>query len=185
MKDISGRTFAAFRLAGNCTGSHTYHGDGSVQLRDAKIYELPPVLALLKQLRIGRSDRSAFDSSDVSFTISGETFDLNRIELEGDAISLIGNGRMNMDRKIDLNFYSIMGRNRFNIPLISEMVHAGGQQAMWIRVNGSVDDPQMTRTVLPQLNDSLRHLFNSAGQTGQHRTASLQSHNAAGQRRTR
>ena len=169
--DVAGRTFAAFRLAGNCTGTHTYRGDGTVQLRDATIYELPPVLALLKNLRLGRSDRSAFDSSNVNFTISGETIDMNRIELLGDAISLIGNGHLNMDRKLDLNFYSIVGRNRFNIPVISDLVHAGSQQAMWIKVNGTLDDPKMTRNVLPQLNDSLRQLFQSSSATGPQRVA--------------
>ena len=171
IQDITGTTYAAVRLAGNCTGTHTYRGDGTVQLRDATIYELPPVLSLLKKLRIGRSDRSAFDSSNVSFTISGETIELNRIELLGDAISLIGNGQLDMDRKIDLNFYSIVGRNRFHIPVVSEIVHTSSQQALWIQVNGTIDDPKMTRTVLPQLNDSLRQLFQSSPANGAQRIA--------------
>ncbi|MDA8564158.1 AsmA-like C-terminal region-containing protein, partial [Mariniblastus sp.] len=171
IQDVAGRTFAAVRLAGNCTGTHTYRGDGTMQLRDATIYELPPVLALLKNLRLGRSGRSAFDSSNVNFTISGETIDMNRIELLGDAISLIGNGQLNMDRKLDLNFYSIVGRNRFHIPVVSELVHAGSQRALWIKVNGTLDNPKMTRTVLPQLNDSLRQLFQSSSANGPHRVA--------------
>ncbi len=182
MKGITGRTFAAVRLAGNCTGTHTYRGDGTMQLRDATIYELPPVLALLKQLRIGRSDRTAFDSGNANFTISGETIELSRIELLGDAISLLGNGQLNMDRKIDMNFYSIMGRNRFHIPLVSEMVHAGSQQAMWIRVNGTMDDPKMTRTVLPQLNDSLRQLFQSSSATRPQRVADNRPYSPSGRR---
>lgn len=182
MRDITGRTFAAVRLAGNCTGTHTYRGDGTMQLRDATIYELPPVLALFKQLRIGRSDRTAFDSSNVTFAISGETIELSRIELLGDAISLLGNGQLNMDRKIDMNFYSIMGRNRFNIPLVSDMVHAGSQQAMWIQVNGTMDDPKMTRTVLPQLNDSLRQLFQSSSATGPQRVADNRPYGPSGRR---
>jgi len=182
IKDISGRTFAAVRLAGNSTGTHTYRGDGRMQLRDATIYELPPVLALLKNLRLGRSDRSAFDSSNVNFTISGETVELNRIELLGDAISLIGNGQLNTDRKLDLNFYSIVGRNRFHIPVVSEMVHAGSQQALWIKVNGTVDNPKMTRTVLPQLNDSLRQLFQPIAGDNPQRFTDSGFYNPAGRR---
>ena len=171
IENITGRTFAAVRLAGNCTGTHTYRGDGTLQLRDATIYELPPALALFKKLRIGRSDRSAFDSSNVNFTISGETIDMSRIELLGDAISLIGNGHLNMDRKIDLNFYSIVGRNRFHIPVVSDVVHASSQQALWIQVDGTLDDPKMTRTVLPHLNGSLRQLFQSSAAPGSQRVA--------------
>ena len=185
IEDITGRTFAAFRLVGNSTGTHTYRGDGQVQLRDATIYELPPVLALLKNLRLGRSDRSAFDSSNVNFTISGETIELNRIEMLGDAISLIGNGQLSTDRKIDLNFYSIVGRNRFHIPVVSQMIHAGSQQALWIHVNGTIDDPKMTRTVLPQLNDSLRQLFQSNPATGPQRYADQGFYDPSGRRTLR
>ena len=61
----------------------------------------------------------------MDFVIQGETIDFKKMEFLGDAISLIGNGKMNIDWDIDLNFYSILGRNRINIPLISELYRAG------------------------------------------------------------
>jgi hypothetical protein len=147
-------------------------------LRDAKIYELPAMLSLLKMLNVGRSDRTAFDSSNLNFMINGTDIDFERIELVGDAISLIGNGRMNLDQDLDLNFYSIMGRNRIRIPLLNELYHAGSQQIMWISVDGTVDNPKMRRQVLPQLNDSIRQLFqvpdrSNGLQNGVNRTAEL------------
>lgn len=108
---------------------------------------------------MGRTDRTAFDSSNVNFLINGTDIDFERIELVGDAISLIGNGRMNLDQDLDLNFYSVVGRNRIRIPLLSELYHASSQQILWISVDGTVSDPKMSRQVLPQLNDSIRQLF--------------------------
>jgi hypothetical protein len=69
---------------------------------------------------------------------------------------------MNLDRDIDLNFYSIMGRGRFNIPLVSKLYHASSQQILWINVNGTLDEPRTHRNVLPQVNDSLKQLFQPA-----------------------
>lgn len=159
VKQVEGRGFVAMRMGGHYDDPHSYQGDGTVELRDAKIYELPAMLSLLKTLNVGRTDRTAFDSSSINFMINGTDIDFQRIELSGDTISLIGNGRMNLDQDLDLNFYSIVGRNRIRIPLLNELYHAGSQQIMWISVDGTVANPKMSRQVLPQLNDSIRQLF--------------------------
>ena len=159
LSEVSGRSYAALRLTGNYLGVPSYRGDGTVQLRDGKIYQLPVMLSLLKILRIGETDRTAFDSSNVDFKIAGEDIELNRIEMLGEPISLLGNGKIDFNRNIDLNFYSVMGRNRINIPLLTEMYRASSQQVLWINVDGTLDKPQTHRHVLPQINDSLKQLF--------------------------
>ncbi len=169
LTEVSGRSFAALKLKGDCRSTQSYLGEGTIQLRDAKIYELPVILSLLKILKVRQVTRTAFDTSNVDFKVTGENVDFERIELLGDAISLIGNGRMNLDRDINLNFYSIMGRNRINIPVISELYRASSQRILWINVDGTLDNPQTHRNVLPQINDSLRQLFqptNSANVPG-------------------
>lgn len=162
VEDVAGRGFIAMRMGGDYADLHSYKGDGTVQLRDAKLYKLPKVLTLLKTVNVGRTDRTAFDSSNVNFSISGSDIDFERIELVGDAISLIGNGRMNLEQDISLNFYSIVGRNKIRIPVLNELYHAGSQRILWISVDGTVDNPKMSRQVLPQLNDSIRQLFHPA-----------------------
>ena len=162
VEKVQGRGFVAMRMGGDYANLDSYQGDGTVQLRDAKIYELPKMLTLLKMISVGRTDPTAFDSSNVNFLINGDEIDFERIELVGDAISLIGNGRMNLEQELALNFYSIVGRNRFHIPVLSELYHAGSQRIMWISVDGSVDDPKLSRQILPQLNDSIRQLFQPA-----------------------
>lgn len=159
LNNVEGHSFAAVRMSGDLTGTHTHRGEGQIQLRDAKIYELPVFLSLLKILQVKQADRTAFDSSNIDFKIHGDTFDFDRMEFIGDAISLIGNGKMNLDRDINLNFYSVMGRNRLNIPLISELYKASSQKVLWINVDGKLENPQTHRHVLPQLNDSLQQLF--------------------------
>ena len=130
-----------------------------IQLREAKIFELPLFLSMLKTLKVRPTDRHAFDTANMNFVIQGETIDFKKLEFLGDAVSLLGNGKMNLDWDIDLNLYSIIGRNRINIPLISELYRAGSQKALWINVTGKLDNPKTNRHVLPQLNDSLQQIF--------------------------
>lgn len=158
LENIKGHSFAGVRLTGDYSGTHSHRGEGTIQLRGAEIYELPVFLSLLKILNVGPLTRTAFDSSNIDFTIQGENIDFNRMEFIGDAISLIGNGKMNLDWEIDLNFYSVVGRGRIYIPLISELYRASSQKVLWINVIGTLDNPETHRQWLPELSDSLRQL---------------------------
>ena len=159
LTQVAGRSFAVLKLTGNYLGQHSYRGEGMVQLRDAEIYELPAVLSLLKILKVKQINRTAFDSSNVDFKVEGDKIDLRKIELLGDAISLIGNGQLTTNRDVNLNFYSVMGRGRIHIPLLTDLYRASSQRILWINVDGTLDNPQFHRNVLPQVNDSLRQLF--------------------------
>ncbi|QEG23625.1 hypothetical protein [Mariniblastus fucicola] len=160
LEDVEGRTFAALQMQGNASGTHTCRGSGQIHLRDAKIYELPPMMRLLKLfMPVRRINDVAFDSGDIFFEVNGENIDVKRMEFNGDTISIIGNGQMNMNHDLDLNFYSVMGRNRINIPLISDLYRRSSQKFMWINVGGTAEDPKISKEILPELNDSLRQLF--------------------------
>lgn len=159
LRELSGDGYAFLKLGGNANEPHTYNGQGNIHLRNAKIHQLPVVLSLLKILSIKEVNRTAFDSSNVDFSVKGNQLKLNRIELIGDAISLIGNGYLELLRHADINFYSVVGRNRFYIPLISELYRAGSQRIMWINIGGPLNNLQTTRKVLPGLDDSLRALI--------------------------
>ena len=122
VKHVTGTSYGAIRLTGDDTSPYAFRGEGTFQLRDAHIYELPLILSLLKiLLPVKEVNRTAFDSCSVDFSIDGNHVDLERIELIGDAVSLIGNGEINYARQLDLNFYSVLGRGRFYIPLLSEL----------------------------------------------------------------
>ena len=156
---VQGHVFAGIRLAGQSITTDSWHGDGTVQVHKAQIYELPPMVSLLKLLQIKQVDRTAFDSGHADFRIQGETVNMDRIEFNGDAISMIGEGTVTRDRQLDLDFYTVVGRNRYNIPIISDLYRASSQSFLWIKIDGPSHNPRINQYVMPQLNDSLRQLF--------------------------
>ncbi len=161
LEQITGMTFASLKFQGDDSGVRSYRGNGNLQIRDAKIYELPIIVALLKVPYFRDLNRTAFDSSNIDFKISGDQYLLERIELIGDAISLIGNGQVSMDRDINLNFYTVMGRGRFYIPIVSELYRASSKRVLWINVDGTLENPQTHRNILPNLNESIQQLFDA------------------------
>ena len=58
-----------------------------------------------------------------------------------------------------MNFYSVMGRNRLHIPILSDLANASSQQIMWWKVAGTFADPQIRTEILPGLNESINALF--------------------------
>jgi hypothetical protein len=117
------------------------------------------MVAMLKLLSVQRPDRTAFSTSEIDFRIEGDDLALERIDFSGDAISLKGEGRVNMERQVSLKFYPVMGREERQIPLFRPLLGETGKQFMLIEVTGTLDRPDFHRTMLPKLDDRLRELF--------------------------
>lgn len=158
-KDIAGQGFASLTLGGSSLGRHTLNGKGIVRIKNAKLYEVPVFLQLLKILQVRTPDKTAFDEGKIDFRILGEDIDLNRIELNGDAITLIGNGRADLNQNLDLDFYTVPGRNRFYLPLVSDLLHAGSQQLLWISIDGTMSQPVTKHETLRALNEAVQLLI--------------------------
>lgn len=155
-REIVGNGTASVILSGSALGTHTLDGQGMIRINDAKLYEIPFFLQLLKTLQVKTPDKTAFDEGSIDFKIQGPDIECRRIELKGDAITLIGNGRANLAQELDLNFYTVLGRNNYYVPLVSDLIHAGSQQLLWISVKGTVDNPQLKQETFRALNEAVR-----------------------------
>jgi hypothetical protein len=156
---LSGKAFALVDLTGNSRGTHTWRGNGLVRLRSADIYELPVMLALLKVLSLQRPDKTAFNSADIDFRIEGDHLQFERINFSGDTLTLKGTGWMNLDRQIDIDFYTMVGKDRIRIPIITPALGMMSRELLLIHAGGTLDEPQLERKSFPGLNERLKQLF--------------------------
>ena len=171
---------ANLSLRGNAQLSHTYQGGGFIRLRNADIYELPVMVALVKLLSVRRPDTTAFTSSDIDFRIHGQDVTFDPIDFRGDAISLIGKGWMDLSQNIRLTFYTQVGRQEF--PLLGSLLAEASRKILEIQVVGTLNDPVVQQTAFPELDDTLQILFPDA----RRRSTPLPSwwYGSAAQRRT-
>jgi hypothetical protein len=160
---VHGRAWADMQLSGNRQGRHALSGSGSVQLRETNLYELPFFLSLFKTMRTGSTDRTAFTASDAQFRLQGDQIYLDRLDLKGDTLTLKGVGEMNLNRDIKLDFYTVVGREDAYFPALRPLLGMASRRFLVVKVTGNMDDPQMSREVLPGLNDTLRQLFPEEG----------------------
>ena len=153
-----GRVHGAVEMSGSRAGSHSLRGRGQLRLRDADLYELPVVVALLKILRVKAPDRTAFDSSMVDFRIEGPRAYLDTIELSGDAISLVGAGEVDLDSHVRLTFRPIMGEAESQLPALKRVLGGAGGQFLVVHVDGTLAEPVTSTEAFPTLAAAVQKL---------------------------
>ncbi len=156
---IRGKANAVLNLRGNRHGWPSWRGDGAIRLYEADIYQIPAMLSLLSLLSVKRPDTNAFSSSEIDFRIQGEHLYLDRVNFNGDAISLKGHGEMNLDRRIDLKFYTLVGSGELPLPALRALLRQASRQMLLIQVTGTLENPQFTKEPLPMLRDTLDQIF--------------------------
>jgi AsmA-like C-terminal region len=159
------------RLSGEISGNVELHvkgpgtahlgGRGALSLRNADIYELPVMVSLLKILSIRPPDATAFTASDVEFRVQGEHVYLDRIKFMGDAVSLLGQGTVGLNRSVLLTFHAVVGRDEFRVPVVSDLLGGASQQILLIHVEGTLDNPQPRREPFPVVNQAIRQLLSN------------------------
>lgn len=155
---LSGTANAGINVRGTTEGIHTLTGTGYLRLRDADIYRLPQMVALLNILRLKPPDKAALTHSDADFRIDGDHLYFDRINFSGDTITLRGQGEMNFSTDLALTLYASVGKGDLPIPLIPELFKAASQQLMLIHVNGKLSDPLIQRDPFPMVNQALGQL---------------------------
>lgn len=172
-RGLTGKVFAQLELGGQHEARHTWRGNGRIHLREADIYELPLMVALLKLLRIQRPDRTAFTTSDIELKVEGDEVALERIDFSGDVVSLKGRGRIHHQQQIDLKFYPLVGREEWHLPVMRPLLGETGRELMLIEVTGTLDQPEIRRVPFPRLDAQWQQLFPELARDGTGRSPLL------------
>jgi hypothetical protein len=157
---VSGLAMARLFLAGQGPGLSGLEGRGSIDVPNGKMYNLPPLLQLLKVLGLHPPDRTAFEEAHATFTIRGPRVQVSQVDLLGNAISLSGKGEMNLDGSdVSLDFYAVWSRVMQVLPpVIDKIPPAISKNLLKIKMRGRLEDVKCTKEPVPVLADSLREI---------------------------
>lgn len=156
--DMNGTVSGKLLVSGMCSSTQTLRGTGELHVVDANIYELPPLVAMLKVLSNRTPNSTAFNRCDMQFSIEGEHIHFQQLNLLGDALSLYGNGESDFNRRLDLVFYTLIGPADLPIPFWKTIAGHVSQQGLQLKVVGTFDHPETERKALPAVNDMLDHI---------------------------
>jgi len=108
---LSGLAEVLLFLEGEGTDLNTLRGGGSFRVPNGRIYDLPPLLDLLKFARLRAPDGTFFEEAKGDFRVRGDRMLFDRLDLFGDLISLTGDGEMKLDgTNLRMNVYTVWSR---------------------------------------------------------------------------
>jgi hypothetical protein len=95
-------------IADPTTGKPLLTGYGKADVDRGQIYNLPPLVPLLKALKLQAPDKTAFEEAHAVFTVRGDRIRVDHVDLLGSAISLGGSGELNANGSfVKFDFYTI------------------------------------------------------------------------------
>ncbi|MGQ9771161.1 MAG: hypothetical protein ACUVQG_11450 [Thermogutta sp.] len=159
---------ASVRIRGKGDSIQGLNGYGSFQFRDADIYELPIMIALLKLFGLQRPEpTSTFTESTGSFRIAGRHIYLDTITFCGDLFHLTGQGEMDFDRNVRLVLRVMLGKRETQIPIVREIFRGASEQIVLVHVGGTLQEPIVRRESFPGVNQAIQRFQNSMEALGQ------------------
>jgi hypothetical protein len=123
------------------------------------------MVALLSLLNLRPPEATAFTTADIDYRVQGDHVYFDRIDFHGDAITLRGRGDMDFERRIDLQFYTMVGRDELHVPILRPVLGEASRRFLLIEVGGTCDQPEVRPTAFPVLNETLQQIFPEAAQT--------------------
>jgi hypothetical protein len=167
---LMGKVNAVLQASGKGASTQYTTGQGWVQITPAALLEAPVFAQIFNVLsfRPTRPNDAMFKYAYGDFTIHDNVFDFSKIELWGDAISLVGQGTVGFagDRysALNLDFYS-MANNR--VPFFGPLVKAVSDRWIRVQVFGTTSQPiARIQNRIPYLNDAFAG-FMQALESGQ------------------
>ena len=157
-QSFTGKIDGSVLLKGEGPSLARLTGMGNVHIREANIYELPLLVSLLKILRHGAPNSTAFDQSDIDFEIKGPHITLKRIDFLGDVVDLYGYGETGFDEHVKLAFRAELGPRDYALPLVKNFVGHTSGNLMRLYVDGTLTDPKVATEAFPGFNQILQQV---------------------------
>jgi len=157
----NGTAVGRLHLVGTSAGMETLDGNGSLDVPNCKLYNLPLLLDLIKFLGLRWPDRTAFEELHAKFAIQGKQVKLSRLELYGNAVSLTGQGDFNLDgTSLNVDFYPSWARiEQLLPPSLRNVSPAVSKNFLVIemrgKVGGEAKDLLFRKKIAPVLVDPL------------------------------
>jgi hypothetical protein len=157
--DLRGIMTGEAELQGRGSSARSLEGTGQLLIRPAALYQLPVMLAIVKQLNGGSPNNTAFEEAQAFFKISNSRFNFNQVDLKGVALNLKGFGSVSFDRRVSFDFFSSVPRNRAPLAIIQQMVGQATVGWMGVTVRGTLDNPEAKIRPAQRLDDTVKRFL--------------------------
>jgi hypothetical protein len=162
--ELQGPATAAVYLEGVGSELSGLKGNGRIDVLNGKLLRLPPLLDLLKYFGLRQPDRTAFEQAHMLFALEGPRVRVQQLELLGNAISLYGQGSLNLDGSdLNLDFTATPGRLTQVLPYgIDDIPRAISSQLLKVKMRGELARARYEAEPVPAVATPIRKVLGGA-----------------------
>jgi AsmA-like C-terminal region len=158
--DLQGQAMVGLYLNGSGTEVVDLKGNGEVDVPNGKLYRLPVLLDILKTIGLRPPDRTAFEQAHMKFAIENGKLHVQSLDLLGNAVSLRGQGTVNLDGShVNLDFNADWGALQMFPSVVSVIPQTISDQLLKIKVRGKIGDVHFEKELVPGLVDPIKRAF--------------------------
>jgi hypothetical protein len=141
-------------------------GSGSIDVPSGRMLDLPVMLDVIKLARLRPMDHTAFEEAHAVFRIRGDRLKVGQLDLLGNAVSLGGEGEMDLDgRNSRFEFYTVWTNIRNMLGGSGDVTARLSSSLYRIRVAGDLGGdkpPKVSQEPLPMITEPIRRLLGRA-----------------------
>lgn len=137
-----GRIEGTLALSGQFNRPKSRQGTGSIVIHEAQVLKLPMILGIMQIVHMAVNDDNAFHDALLDFVVDEDDLILERIDLRGKAISMVGAGRVHTSTSV-MHLVLLVG-SPLNLPkvaVLSELVEGVARELMEVHVEGTLNNP--------------------------------------------
>jgi len=155
------------------TGPRGYReGGGEMFIREAQVWKLPLAMAIFQVLNL-TPDENVFHDGWLKFFLNEDTLTLQKIDLQGKAMSFVGGGRMDLNTG-ELDVTLLAGSPvRIRLPILTDLVEAASREIMEVRIRGTAANPRIIPQPLKSLSRALETIFPEPPESRERREAAV------------
>ncbi len=140
----------------------TLTGDGSIDVPNGRLLDPPGFVNVIKLARLRPMDETLFEEAHAAFRIRGNRVRFTQLDLLGNALSLGGDGEMNLDgTNAGFEFYTVWTNIREFLGGTGEIPARLSGNLYKIKVSGNLADekPHVEQIPLPAVMEPIRRLL--------------------------
>lgn len=155
------------------TGVRGYReGGGEMFIREAQVWKLPLAMAIFQVLNL-TPDENVFHDGWLKFFLNEDMLTLQKIDLQGKAMSFVGGGRMDLNTG-ELDVTLLAGSPvRIRLPILTDLVEAASREIMEVRIKGTAANPRIIPQPLKSLSRALETIFPEPPESRERREAAV------------
>jgi hypothetical protein len=135
-------------------------GGGSIVLRQAELFKVPLMLAILQVIHFAIDDDNAIHDATASFVFDGEELILQQIDMRGRALSMVGAGRVHTpSQQLDVVLLVGSPLQLPRVEILSDLMEGVARELMEVHLEGPVNDPKIRADIVRSLRATLETIL--------------------------